>query len=359
MRVVVSRRTFEASARRLRALAYAGVDSVELRVGALRELAGVVAMDGAFFPTADPATLLYTSAVRVDLPDGVTAEFLHNEFHQSDVNKFRVMAATSRTVATLDASTQGDRTTSPRSRKIMEPIGLGDELRVVFRTTTSTWGFACLHRSDGMPSFDASEIAFVEAVAPHLAEALRRSVMAERAAHDASEDGPGVLTLAPDMTVLGATPAGERWLDDLAATERPPSRPLPMAVLAVAQALDDLEAADRVPRLTVRAASGRWLVLHASHLATGTGSQLVVVIEPASPAELEPVIAAGYQLTPREAETLTLLLRGLPTKAIAATLRVSTHTAYDHVKAIFAKTGVGSRGQLMATVFHDYQRLHR
>jgi DNA-binding CsgD family transcriptional regulator len=82
------------------------------------------------------------------------------------------------------------------------------------------------------------------------------------------------------------------------------------------------------------------------------------VIEPASPAELEPVVAAGYQLTRREAETLTLLLRGLPTKAIAATLRVSHHTAHDHVKAIFAKTGVGSRGELMATVFRDYQRQH-
>jgi len=313
-------------------------------------------MEGAFFPTADPATLLYTSAVRVDLPDGVTARFLHNEFHQPDVNKFRALAATSATVATLDRSTRGDRHTSPRFREIMEPIGLGDELRVVFGTATSTWGFACLHRADGMPSFDAGEIAFMEAVAPHLGEALRRSVMAERAVRNASDDGPGVLTLASDMTVLGATAAGERWLDELAAAERPRSRPLPVAVLAVVQALDELAASDRAPRLTARAASGRWLVLHASHLTTGAVRQVVVVIEPASPAELEPVIAAGYQLTPREAETLTLLLRGLPTKAIAATLRVSTHTAYDHVKAIFAKTGVGSRGELMAAVFRDYQR---
>jgi DNA-binding CsgD family transcriptional regulator len=109
-----------------------------------------------------------------------------------------------------------------------------------------------------------------------------------------------------------------------------------------------------VPRLTARGASGRWLVLHASHLTSPVGTQVAVVIEPASRAELEPVIAAGYLLTRREAETMTLVLRGLPTKSIARTLRVTTNTANDHIKAIFEKTGVSSRGELMATVFRDH-----
>ena len=44
--------------------------------------------------------------------------------------------------------------------------------------------------------------------------------------------------------------------------------------------------------------SGRLLkdltaVLHASHLTSTSGSQIAVIIEPASRAELEPVIAAG------------------------------------------------------------------
>jgi DNA-binding CsgD family transcriptional regulator len=82
--------------------------------------------------------------------------------------------------------------------------------------------------------------------------------------------------------------------------------------------------------------------------------QTAVVIEPASRVELEPVIALGYALTPREAQTLTLLLRGLPSKAIAASLHVTTHTANDHIKAIFTKTGVRSRGELMATVFREH-----
>jgi len=35
-------------------------------------------------------------------------------------------------------------------------------------------------------------------------------------------------------------------------------------------------------------------------------------------------------------------------------LRVTVNTANDHIKAIVAKTGVSSRGELMATVFRDH-----
>ena len=236
----------------------------------------------------------------------------------------------------------------------MAPLGLGDELRAAFRTGSVTWGFACLHRASTNASFSAEEVAFIAAMSPHVAEGLRRAVMTERAAKDASPDGPGIITLAPDGTLLAATATGERWLADLADAEHTRSSPLPLAVLAVARALTDTTDGARVPRLTVRGASGRWLVLHAAHLASAGHIQVAVVIEPASPAELEPMIALGYSLTPREAETLTLLLRGLPSKAIAAQLKVTTHTANDHIKAIFTKTSVRTRGELMATVFRDH-----
>ena len=109
----------------------------------------------------------------------------------------------------------------------------------MFRTGTITWGYACLHRGPG-PSFCDGETDFVQALAPHIAEGLRRALMAERALRDASPQAPGVLTLAPDLTLLAATPAGEHWLEDLAAAERPRSYPLPVALLAVAQGLREV-----------------------------------------------------------------------------------------------------------------------
>jgi hypothetical protein len=44
---------------------------------------------------------------------------------------------------------------------------------------------------------------------------------------------------------------------------------------------------------------------------------------------------------------MTLVLRGLPAKTITRTLPVTLNIANDHIKAIFAKTGVGSRRDLM------------
>jgi hypothetical protein len=83
-----------------------------------------------------------------------------------------------------------------------------------------------------------------------------------------------------------------RLLEDLAAVERPRSRSVPIVLLAVAQPPRDIPHGNNVPRLTARGAR-RWLVLHASHLTSTSGSQIAVIIEPASRAELEPVIAAG------------------------------------------------------------------
>jgi DNA-binding CsgD family transcriptional regulator len=56
----------------------------------------------------------------------------------------------------------------------------------------------------------------------------------------------------------------------------------------------------------------------------------------------------AYALSRREREVATLLLRGLSTAEIATTLSISGHTAHDHLKAIYAKTGARGRGRLAA-----------
>jgi DNA-binding CsgD family transcriptional regulator len=52
--------------------------------------------------------------------------------------------------------------------------------------------------------------------------------------------------------------------------------------------------------------------------------------------------------SPREKETLDLLLTGASEKSVAATLRLSPHTVHDYVKAIYKRMGVASRAELMA-----------
>ena len=69
-----------------------------------------------------------------------------------------------------------------------------------------------------------------------------------------------------------------------------------------------------------------------------------------TPQELAPILADAYRLTEREREVTRLVARGLPTDAIAARLYLSPWTVQDHLKAIFEKVGVTTRGELVARV---------
>jgi hypothetical protein len=95
-------------------------------------------------------------------------------------------------------------------------------------------------------------------------------------------------------------------------------------------------------RARVRTRRGTWLVCHASLLgdADGVLTGVAVVIEPATAAEIAPIIVAAHDLTEREQQITGLIARGAGTAEIAGEPFLSVHTVRDHVKAIFAKVGV-------------------
>ena len=325
----------------------------DFNAGLLTRLGAVIGFEGAFLASVDPATLLYTRAFRHGMPPEVSGAFLAAEFGVDDVNQLRQLVRQPSPVGWLDQATGGDRMASGRYRQAMLPYGLGDELRVALLADGTCWGLLCLHRAQARAGFDAVDATRLGALAPHVAGALRRAVLIERASSATIGEGPGVAMLNADGTVRSSTAAGARWLAELADLDHPRTQRLPTVVAAVVEQLTSADGGDpRAARARVYAPSGQWLTVHASRLDDADGS-VAVVLEPTSPVALAPLLIAAYGLTTRESEVTRRLLIGLARKTIASELRISAHTVNDHVKAVFDKTGASSAGELRAQVFRD------
>jgi DNA-binding CsgD family transcriptional regulator len=346
-------------------LSHSGLDSRTFRVESVRRLRKVIPTDVSFFATADPATLLFTSAVRDDLLAQASPQFLEREFLKDDPIKFTRLARANLPVDSLGMATEGELVRSPRYQEILAPIGLGDELRAVLKVGSKCWGFMCLHRERSGPDFTPAEAALLARLAPHLAEGLRAALLlGDSRATSPPPDGPGLILLADDLSLVAITPAAEGWLAEVAEGDWPSSLELPDAVYAVAARLLALERGghtppDLMPRIRLRTASGRWLVLHASRLrATGAEGQIAVIFEEARTSEIAPLIVDAYGLTRREGEITQLVLRGLSTAEVSEELHITPNTVRDHFKSIFDKVGVRSRRELVGQVFAQHYQPH-
>jgi DNA-binding CsgD family transcriptional regulator len=342
-------------------LSHSGLDSRTFRVESVRRLRKAIPTDVSFFATADPATLLFTSAVRDDLLAQASPQFLEREFLKDDPIKFTRLARANSPVDSLGMATEGELVRSPRYQEILAPIGLGDELRAVLKVGSKCWGFMCLHRERSGPDFTPAEAALLARLAPHLAEGLRAALLlGDSRATSPPPDGPGLILLADDLSLVAITPAAEGWLAEVAEGDWPSSLELPDAVYAVAARLLALERGghtppDLMPRIRLRTASGRWLVLHASRLrATGAEGQVAVIFEEARTSEIAPLIVDAYGLTRREGEITQLVLRGLSTAEVSEELHITPNTVRDHFKSIFDKVGVRSRRELVGQVFAQH-----
>ncbi|MFI9249075.1 helix-turn-helix transcriptional regulator [Streptomyces sp. NPDC053069] len=71
-------------------------------------------------------------------------------------------------------------------------------------------------------------------------------------------------------------------------------------------------------------------------------------MQPAPADLLLPVVAAWYGITRREHGVLELALEGLPAQQIARRLSLSLHTVNDHFKAVYRKTRVTCREELIS-----------
>jgi DNA-binding CsgD family transcriptional regulator len=327
-------------------------------------LDGAVPSEGSCLMTMDPATMLPTAEfVENGMPADAISRLVEIELREPDYTKWVDMANAGRTAASLSDVTAGELDLSRRHREVRRPGGYSDELRVVLSSSTGTWGALTVFREKDRPYFSPSEVRLVSSLTDLISDGLRRSLLLDDACADRHDTG--MLVLDPDDGVDLANQVAQKWIDELGIGTRAGTT-LPLVIRAVARQARAVgrrdegqmgEASSRLARARVRTKAGRWVIVRASLLGEGTTAPVAVLLEAARPAEMAPLLADVYGLTPQERRVTECVAQGLPTRQIANQLRMSTYTVQDHLKSIFSKTGTGTRGDLVAHLFFDQRAM--
>ncbi|WP_306362972.1 helix-turn-helix transcriptional regulator [Nocardia sp. CC227C] len=323
----------------------------------------IAPFDAAVWVATDPVNGLTTAPVRVEnLHEGGCGTYWESEFFAENVNLFRDLARAAVPVAGLRAVTGGRPGRSPLYRNFMRPRGFDDELRAVFRIDGRPWGQLSLFRERGRAEFAAADLALVESLSTPIAQRLRsfaQPAADQQPVPEDASDAPGMLLFDSEGALVSINDEARDLLARLPpgpATPTPLGIDLPLPVWILSTA-GRARLTGTSARIRIRSGSGRWLVCHASCLrdANGRPGMTAMVIEPATPSEVAALVLAAYELTRRELDVVEQIARGLPTAEIAEKLHLSPHTVRDHVKAIFDKVGVTSRGELVAKLFTEFQ----
>ncbi len=328
-----------------------------------READGVIAETIPHFTapcwyTLDPASLLITSHYNAQMPE-LPPEALALEYYDDDDNKLVDVARSASGWSTLYDATGGDPSSSPRWHANIA-IGGDQELIAALRTRDGqTWGAVGLYREVDQPLFTTEECTFLAAASSPLADGARRGLLVGEATDPEGPDAPGLVVVNDRWEIESTTPGVQRWLEELPDGDLALGR-LPSALLTVAaRALRSAQrtTADGPGELAVArvlARSGNWLVLHGAVLSSLDARRVAVIVEPAHPARIAPLLMAAYGLTEREQEVTRLVLTGSSTTEIADALVVSASTVQQHLKNVFDKTGVRSRRDLVGRVFFSH-----
>lgn len=221
------------------------------------------------------------------------------------------------------------------------------------------WAAAGLLRDADQRWFTEDEVRCLAVLAEPIADGFRRALLVtEASAADNLATGPGVIVFDGDGNPELVSPGAEHWIGEM--VEIPPPRTpgdskIVQAVAALARSADPGQDPLRIgARSRVRTRSGAWLLLYGTRLAGGTGERTAVIIQPATPAAVAPLVTLAYGLSERESQVTRLCMQGLSTRQMAHTLALSPHTVQDHLKSIFAKTGARSRSELVGQIFLEH-----
>jgi DNA-binding CsgD family transcriptional regulator len=335
---------------RLDMLATADLDPDAARLAVIAELRRCVGFDRWCWPLTDPDSGLSTSGIGEFDFWPALVRLVALEEHGDVACKPRLVVGARASLA-LSEATHGDLARSPRWRECLHPYGIGDELMTACRDRHGCWGSVELMRDRGDPPFGEADAQLLHDVAPTLGTIIRRSVARSwrRDSAAGQPPAPATLILDADLRPSAWTPGFRAWHAELPPAGIDPEM-LPTATYEIgARVLTPAEAATHLPTsVRLRTRTGRWSVIEGAPLDGSASAAVAITVRPATADEIADVLCKAHGLTRRERELVALIRGGLATSGVAAALHISPYTVQDHLKAVFDKTGVRSRRELIS-----------
>ncbi len=339
----------ERTRREIAAFAASGMSLADLYPSALAVVQHEVPFEQGCWAGVDPDSLVMTSvtnyrpwAVKKDEYEEYSLRFAESEYAGQEPNTFAELLRRPRPIARISDAPHRDVVRSVRINDLLKPQGLEHELRAAFRIDDACWGVGSIFRDAGH-DFTDREVEFLDAVTATLAAATRIAVRLAQHRGPAAV-GPVIILAGLHGELRAATSAAAAWLAEV--EEAAPGRFTMTLYSVVAQAH---AAASGTARARMRDAGNNWVLLQASRLIMGDDpEQMVVTVEPATTHDLATLLLTAYGVTAREREVCLEVLSGNSTAEIGRQLFISPHTVHDHLKSLFGKVGVGSRGELVA-----------
>lgn len=240
----------------------------------------------------------------------------------------------------------------------LKPYGSGVSL--VFADHRTEFGSLRLFRNEGEPPFSVAELHVLRIALHAISRRLSRVRLVENGATD---DGgaPAVRWLRARATeavlyILDcdfAVVLAPSRTDGTADVATPPfvvERRLPAfierAVRELVESWEDAEA----PRGTFVAQPASFLTVRVEPLIGLVAGCLAVHVEEVCERDALTRAARAFAITPREAQTLALVMDGLRISDISERLSVSPSTIRDHIKSLLTKTGTFNRAAMVARV---------
>jgi DNA-binding CsgD family transcriptional regulator len=322
---------------RLAQLAGSTAPSDDIRLEAIAELSRAVGFGQWCWTVADPGPGYCTQGLADMTP--VCLPSVPRQYLAEETDRFSVTRQVRRSrvpAGTLSALTGGDLARSTRWDECLRPAGLGDELAVACRDSYGFWGLLLARREIGDRHFTEDELALVTAVAVDIARLTRR-VLA-RPASQLAIHRPGIVIVDRELRFLSWTDSVPQWLDQMIG---------PTGMLCVQVVAAQIVASGFATHcVRMRTVTGAWLALDLAPLEGAVSGHYAITLRAATQREVLDVTGRAYALTGRERQLVRHVVDGRSTQQIAHGLGITEYTVKDHLKSVFRKVNVASRGEL-------------